>query len=111
MVVGGQGGGVKMFGLRGVRVGVAAVFCGGRKCKKKTYRRTFVRLQVLLIYFFSLGLFRLRLPQEAVNSPAKRGKCRVSDKRGAPRVSGVGTACGRRGQFAACRIITPSSSS
>ena len=34
-VVGGQGGGVKMFGLRGVRVGVAAVFCGGRKCKKK----------------------------------------------------------------------------
>ena len=36
-----------MFGLRGVRVGVAAVFCGGRKCKKKTYRRTFARLQVL----------------------------------------------------------------
>ena len=29
------------------RVGVAAVFCGGRKCKKKTYRRTFARLQVL----------------------------------------------------------------
>ena len=51
-VVGGQCGGVKMFGLRGVRVGVAAVFCGGRKCKKKTYRRTFVRLQVLLIYSF-----------------------------------------------------------
>lgn len=55
-VVGGQGGGVEMFGLRGVRVGVAAVFCGGRKCKKKTYRRTFARLQVLFNLFFFVML-------------------------------------------------------
>lgn len=57
-VVGGQGGGVEMFGLRGVSVGVVAVFCGGRKCKKKTYRRTFARLQVLFILFFFVMLSR-----------------------------------------------------
>ncbi len=64
-VVGGQGGGVEMFGLRGFMVGVAAVFCGGRKCKKKTYRRTFARLQVL---FDPLQSLRDSFPErEALN--------------------------------------------
>ncbi len=39
---------------------------------------------------------RTRLPQEAGNSPAKRGKCRVSDKRGAPHKSRLRTEKGDR---------------
>ena len=48
-------------------------FVVGESAKKKTYRRAFARLQVLLIYFFSLGLFRLRLPQERAIPPQNGG--------------------------------------
>ena len=51
MVVGGQGGGVKMFGLRGVSVGVVAVFCGGRKCKKRPIGGLLPAYRYFLILF------------------------------------------------------------